>query len=134
MNPDAVGVFVPIIALFIPIVAIICGAMQKIRNDRQLHETVRQLSAQGKDIPLELLQSRDRTRSGRWALSTEWTPKRQLRAAVLNIGVGIGLGAFLYLLTPQNTYWAVGLLPLCVGLALLVLWKIESSADGRVQQ
>jgi len=136
MNADTIGVFVPIIALFIPIVAIISGAIIKVRRDRQLHETVRQLSAQGRDIPPELLQERNLEGGKRRTMSLEWTPKRQLRAAILNIGVALGLGGLLFLLTPQDKYWAIGLLPLCIGVSLLVLWRIESrsAADPRITQ
>lgn len=46
---------IPIIALLIPIVGIIAGVALKITRLNLLHETVRQLGANGQTIPPELL-------------------------------------------------------------------------------
>ncbi|MFZ6691701.1 hypothetical protein [Undibacterium sp. SXout20W] len=52
---DVSPVFIPIIALLIPIVGIIASAVLKIVRMQLLHETVRQLSANGQAIPQELI-------------------------------------------------------------------------------
>jgi len=140
MNEGIADLSIPILALLIPIVAIVMGTISKMRRERLLHETIRTLTAQGKeippelfsrnpfkDVPPELLGNLDQFGKKR---DLEWTPKRQLRAAVINIGVGIGLAGFLFVMSPQSWFWAVSLLPLSVGLALLVLWKIESSGKA----
>ncbi len=46
---------IPIVALLIPIVGIIAGVTLKITRLNLLHETVRQLGANGQPIPPELL-------------------------------------------------------------------------------
>jgi len=52
---DVSPILVPVMALLIPIVAIIAGVTLKIMRLQMLHETVRQLSANGQTIPPELL-------------------------------------------------------------------------------
>ena len=52
---DVSPVLIPIIALLIPIVGIIASAVLKIVRMQLLHETVRQLSANGQAIPQELI-------------------------------------------------------------------------------
>ncbi|MFZ6848312.1 hypothetical protein [Undibacterium sp. RuRC25W] len=52
---DVSPVLIPIIALLVPIVAIISSAILKIMRLQLLHETVRQLSANGQPIPSELI-------------------------------------------------------------------------------
>ncbi len=47
--------FVPIVALLVPIVGVIAWAAVKITQMILLHETVRQLSANGQPVPPELL-------------------------------------------------------------------------------
>lgn len=53
---DVSPVLIPIIALLIPIVGIIAAAVLKITRLQLLHETVRQISANGQPIPPELLE------------------------------------------------------------------------------
>lgn len=48
-------VLIPIIALLIPIVSVIAWAAVKITRLHMLHETIRQISANGQPIPPELI-------------------------------------------------------------------------------
>ncbi|MRW86663.1 hypothetical protein GJ698_21560 [Pseudoduganella sp. FT26W] len=48
-------ILIPIVALLIPIVGIIAGAVLKVQKLQLLHETIRALSANGQQIPQELL-------------------------------------------------------------------------------
>jgi hypothetical protein len=52
---DMSPILIPIVALLIPIVGIIAGVTLKITRLQLLHETVRQISANGQPIPPELL-------------------------------------------------------------------------------
>jgi hypothetical protein len=52
---DLSPILIPVVALLIPIVAIIATITFKIMRLQLLHETVRQLSANGQPIPPELL-------------------------------------------------------------------------------
>ena len=65
--------------------------------------------------------------------SSGWTPAANLRGGVINVGVGVGLMIFLYQMQPGGWLWAVGAIPLCLGVALLVAWRLErggTSAPG----
>lgn len=52
---DVSPILIPIIALLIPIAGIIGWTVVKVTRANLLHETVRQLSANGQPIPPELL-------------------------------------------------------------------------------
>eukprot|EP01030_Chromulinospumella_sphaerica_P013866 gene13866-13652_t len=52
---DISPVLIPVIALLIPLAFIVAWAVIKITRLNLLHETVRQLSANGQPIPPELL-------------------------------------------------------------------------------
>jgi len=120
------ALLVPIIAMMIPIVAIVTGCIAKVHREQLLHETVRQLSIQGKTLPPELLDQATQRRT-----MLEWTPKRQLRAALVNLGAGIGVSSCLWIMAPHDWLWSLGLIPLSIGVALLILWKIETSQSTR---
>jgi hypothetical protein len=48
-------ILIPIVALLIPIVGIIAGAILKVQKLQLLHETIRVMSANGQQIPQQLL-------------------------------------------------------------------------------
>lgn len=52
---DISPILIPITALLVPIVGVIAWAAVRITRQHMLHETVRQLSANGQPIPPELL-------------------------------------------------------------------------------
>lgn len=119
-----IALFIPILGICIPIIAIIGGIFMKVRREQLLHETVRQLAERGQPVPPELF-SRAGLDEGS---SREWTPRSQLRFGVINIGVGVGLIILFLAMRPDRWLWAIGCVPLCVGLALLLLWRVESRA------
>lgn len=115
---------IPIVALLIPILAIAINGWSKVRRHRELHETIRRLASGGQPIPPELLA---RAVAGEDSpRRSTWTPGANLRGGAINVGVGLGLMIFLYAMQPAGWIWAVGAIPLCLGLALLVAWRLES--------
>lgn len=52
---DISPVLIPVLALCVPIVGVIAWAVVKITRLQMLHETIRQLSANGQPIPPELI-------------------------------------------------------------------------------
>jgi hypothetical protein len=125
MPPDTLTLFLKllpvILALLIPLVAIVGGVVLRLRRLALTHETIRQLSAQGLHIPPQLLIRRDPY--------ARWSAKHQLHAGAINVGAGLGLMALFYVMKPGGWLWAVGCLPLFIGLAMLVVWKIEPQAS-----
>jgi hypothetical protein len=99
----------------ITIVAMILG--QRVRQTKLLHETIRAMIEKGQPIPPELLQPPVRRR-----------PKSDLRRGLVFAGIGIGLTVWLAL--DGGTKWALGLIPLLMGAAFLITWKVEQSKNG----
>lgn len=115
---------IPILALLIPIVAIVAHHIGKAHGERQRHETMRELIKAGQPIPPELLadaQDSDWYRTRR----NHANPNRSLVPAVINIATGLGLMGMFAVMKPGAWLWAIGLIPLCLGLGLMVLWAVE---------
>ncbi|MEO6921784.1 MAG: DUF6249 domain-containing protein [Collimonas sp.] len=126
-NLSSLGpLLIPITALCIPIVAIIMGVIAKMRRAELMHETVRQLLAQGKEIPPQLLDGSllsDRVLNGK----AGWQSKSgQVIFGAVNVGAGLGVMIMFYAMRPDMWLWAIGCIPLFIGIALLAVWKIES--------
>jgi hypothetical protein len=118
---------IPIVALMIPLLAVYLSIQARIRRTQALHETIRQLGASGHPIPQALIDAASQDApSGK----APWTPQAQFRAGALNVGVGLGLmgmfGAIGGLEKAPGWLWTLGLLPLCIGLALLAAWRLET--------
>lgn len=77
----------------------------------------------GKDVPKEILVSLDRDSAG----------GNNLRRGLILTGTGIGLFLFLGFVAgwPEST---IGLIPLFIGLAQLLIWKIETAGKERSEQ
>ena len=118
---------IPIVALMIPIVAIVGGFMTRARREQLLHETVRQLSERGQPIPPELLNE------GSGALMPEWSKGRRQRSALndglVSIAVGLGLMVMFWAMRPGDWLWAIGCIPLFIGIAKLLVWRFEAKQD-----
>ncbi len=111
-----------VLALMIPIIAIVGGIILKLRRMQMTHETIRQLGALGQPIPPELLAPR--------VSYSRWRPRHQLHVGAMNVGVGLGLMVMFYAIKPGAWMWTIGCIPLFVGIAMLVLWKLEPPATG----
>jgi hypothetical protein len=84
--------------------------LARVRRNRVLHETIRMMIDKGAPIPPELLQPQ--------------TPKRNdLRSGILLIGTGLGLA--IVLAGRGGHVYLLGFLPIFIGLAFLVTWKLE---------
>jgi len=119
---------IPLVALLIPIVAIVGGLIARARSEKVLHETIRQLSERGQPIPSELLTRRTR---GPRPPDERRSRNSPVRSGAVNVGVGLGLMLLFYTMRPDGWLWAIGCIPLFVGIARLLTWKFEPGADGR---
>ncbi len=133
-NSENFGLLVPIFGMLIPIVAIISGVVQSWQSEAQRHETIRELARNGQPIPPELLQ-RGRIKvqvngDNGSAANNDSTARvsASLRKALILIAVGMGVCAALYIVAPVEWLWGFGLIPLFLGIAYLVIWKIEASS------
>lgn len=102
-------------AMILGIVALVLR--KRLQQTRLLHETIRAMIDKGQPIPPELLQPPAPRR-----------PRSDLRRGLVFLGIGIGLTVWLAL--EGGTKWPLGLIPLLMGIAFLVTWKVERPKNG----
>jgi Domain of unknown function (DUF6249) len=113
---------IPVLGLLIPLVAIVAHYLSKADGERQRHQTIREFARAGQPVPPELLAEQD----GDWqrAQPGKANPNRVLLPGAINVGLGVGLMAMFAVMSPGSWLWGIGLVPLCLGLGLLVLWAV----------
>jgi len=114
-----------ILALLIPIVAIVSHYRGKANSERLRHETIRELIRAGQPIPPELLADAQDSDWHRARREQANNPNRILIPAVVNVAVGLGLMGMFAAMDWGSWLWAIGLVPLFLGLGLAVYWAIE---------
>ncbi len=119
---DALGQLVPIV-LFLAIALTFCVKYYFThRNRKEMQDTVRMALERGQPLSPELLD-----RLGGQAPA----PKRNdLRRGVVGICLGIGIGAFGMVLGDEDAVrpmLAIGLVPVLLGFAYLVLWRLSGN-------
>lgn len=85
------------------------------RKKRLMHATIDQYVSSGKDIPQEVLNG----------LQKEVAPKNNLHRGLVMSGIGLGIFACFFLIDSIEAA-ALGLIPLFIGLAQLLIWKLEN--------
>jgi hypothetical protein len=94
------------------------GVNGRQKRSRMLHDTIRLMIEKGQPIPPELLQPPAPKRR----------PQSDLRRGLVLAGIGVGLTVWLAL--DGGNKWALGLIPLLMGLGFLVTWKVEQNKNG----
>jgi hypothetical protein len=122
-SPTFGHLIIPVLALLIPIVAIVAHYVAKAYGERQRHETIREFARAGQPVPPELLADGP---EGDWPRAQQGGAPhhRLLLPGAVNVGLGLGLMGMFAVLSPGSWLWAIGLVPLCLGLGLLVLWAV----------
>jgi hypothetical protein len=95
------------------------GVSGRQKRSRMLHDTLRLMIEKGQPIPPELLQPIDRQRR----------PRSDLRTGLVLVSIGIGVGVMLLLI--HHDEWPGALIPLLMGVAFLITWKIEANKNGQ---
>lgn len=113
---------IPVLGLLIPIVAIVAHHLVKALGERQRHLTIREYVRAGQPVPPELLaETAPEGAPGRGAAPS---PHRLLLPAVVNAAVGLGLMGMFVVIRPDSWLWSIGLIPLCLGLGLGLVWAV----------
>lgn len=112
---------IPVLGLLIPIVAIVAHYLGKAYSEHQRHLTIREFARAGLPVPPELLAD---TQDGDATLPQQGKahPNRILLPGAINVGLGLGLMGMFAVMSPGSWLWGIGLVPLCLGLGLVVLW------------
>jgi hypothetical protein len=115
------GILVPM--FFFICIALVLWLFQFYRGRRsqELHKTIRTMIEKGVEIPNQLLQPEKPLRS----------TSGYFQKGVLLVGFGLGLGLFLGMIedAPKNV-WTLAFIPIFVGLALVIIWRVEKRAKG----
>jgi Domain of unknown function (DUF6249) len=114
---------IPVLGLLIPIIAIFAHYLGKAYSERQRHQTIREFVRAGQPIPPELL-AETQDGDGQRAQPGKANPNRVLLPGAINVGLGLGLMGMFAVMSPGSWLWSIGLVPLCLGLGLVLLWAI----------
>lgn len=110
---------VPIVALLVifggPVLIVAIVSRNNRRKREMVHQTIDRITSQGKDVPVELLDALDKGSNGKSALAR----------GTVNVALGIGLGGFFFANAGIGAA-SIGLIPLSIGLAQLLVWKLEA--------
>ena len=109
------NVIIPLGLFSMIVLLVFIGGIQRLKRQRLLHETIRMMIEKGQPIPPELLTPDQRMRR----------PRNDLRSGLSMIGVGTGLT--LLMIINHGRQWPLGLIPLLIGVAFLVTWKLEQN-------
>jgi hypothetical protein len=112
------GMFVASLAIMLifgtPIMLVAAVLYANYRKRRLMHNTIDQYVSSGRDIPPAVLES----------LHQQVTPGNNLHRGLVMTGVGLGVIAC-FLVMGAREAAALGLIPLFIGLAQLLIWKLE---------
>lgn len=117
---SALEQFVPIVALLVifggPVFIVAIVSRNNRRKREMVHQTIDRIIAQGKDVPVELLDALDKGTNG----------KSGLARGTVNVALGLGVGG-MFLANAGVGPASIGLIPLAIGLAQLLVWKLEKT-------
>ena len=110
---------VPVVALLVifggPVLIVAIVSRNNRRKREMVHQTIDRIIAQGKDVPVELLDALDKGSNG----------KSGLARGTVNVALGLGIGG-MFLANAGVGAASIGLIPLAIGLAQLLVWKLEA--------
>lgn len=117
------GIAVGALAVFFffgtPIMIVAFVLYASYRKRRLIHETINSYVASGKEIPPEVFKS----------FHEESSPKNNLQRGLLMMGIGMGI-IICFLIIGVDEAAALGAIPLFIGLAQLLIWKLEKNGSG----
>jgi hypothetical protein len=120
MIPEMIAtVLIPISMFGMICICVWLGVSQRLKRQRMLHDTIQKMIEKGQSIPPELLQSGEAPQR----------PKSDLRTGLVLVSVGVGVGIFLF--AQQQKEWPAAFIPLLMGVAFLIVWKMEANKKGQ---
>ena len=107
------------IVFFTPILIVATLVFYSYREKQLVHASIAKMVEKGVEIPPHLLiQQKKQRESG---------PNADLKKGLILLATGLGVALFLYY-TPgasEAGAWGLGLIPLFIGLAYLLFWKLD---------
>jgi hypothetical protein len=117
-----------VFTLGLPIIIVALILYFAYRRRRLAHETINRYLASGKDVPPEVMQNLFKD-----AGTAASTPKSNLHKGTVNTGLGLGIIICFYAVGIEFLA-AIGFIFLFVGLAQLLIWKLEQGKKGEGEQ
>ncbi|MCY3605292.1 MAG: DUF6249 domain-containing protein [Gammaproteobacteria bacterium] len=118
--------FAAVVFIFGPVIVIpVAWFYFKFKKDREIQNTLRTALEKGHEVPAELLEQ---------ISDPKVQPKKDqdLRRGIVLVAVGLGIGAFGYLVGEDDAFGplaGIGSIPLLIGLGLTLLWVLRSRHD-----
>ncbi|MXW20997.1 MAG: hypothetical protein F4Z95_09370 [Gammaproteobacteria bacterium] len=115
--------FAAVVLIFGPAIVIpVAWFYFKFKRDRDIQNTLRTALEKGHEVPAELLEQISQPKA---------QPKKDqdLRRGVVLVAVGLGIGAFGYLVGEDDAFGplaGIGSIPLLIGLGLTLLWILRT--------
>ena len=117
-----IGALAIVVIFGMPVMIVAAVLYASYRKKRLVHDTINQYLASGKDIPPEIMEGLHR--------ETSSTPKSNLHKGLILIGVGLGIVAAFTSIDAEEVAY-LGLIPLFIGAAQLLIWMIEKGGNGK---
>jgi hypothetical protein len=103
-----------ILGVLMPVLVVGLILWYKARRNQLLHETALKLAEKGLPVPAALFDDQTSTAGS-------------LRQGVVLLMLGIGICLALFLCGIK--FWAIGVIPMFMGLGYLIVWKLEGGAS-----
>ena len=117
---------VPITALLTTFGIVAVIQYFRYQRNQALQATIRAAIEKGQELPMEALEAISQPKK------PEPKKDQDLRRGVVLIAVGLGIGAFGYLIGDEDAFgpmMGIGSIPLLIGLGLTLLWVLRSRHD-----
>ncbi len=125
LRPDQLVAIICVLAVFgAPVFIVGITFYFRSRKAKLLHETLRLMIEKGVAIPPDFLKLSEPVRPPR--------PRNDLSSGLVLIAVGLGLMAMFA--TNHKGAWSIGLIPFLMGIAFLVVWKVEQNKPAQPEK
>ena len=104
-----------ILGLLVPVMVVGLILWYKTRRNQLMHDTALKLAETGLPVPASLF-------------ADQTGPFASLRTGVVLLMLGLGISLALYLCGIK--FWAVGIIPMFMGLGYLIVWKLEGGGTS----
>lgn len=128
LNPAYVATVVPVASFVFVVILMAIILSFRAYQYRQLHKTIALAIEKGTPISPEMMAQLTRSNS-RFG---NGTPLELLRKGLMWSLIGIALLVFLWV--QKSHQWAAGFFPLAIGIAYLIVWKVQKSEEQKPPQ
>ncbi len=116
-RPQDIAGIIAIICVFgLPVLIVGLVLFFRYRDNQNLYQIVNNMVDKGMEIPTHLLQ-----------LQIKKAPRSDLHKGLILISLGLGIACFLKIQGGDG--WSLGIIPLFIGIAYLIIWKLESGKE-----